>query len=352
MKLRPLILLVALAGCHSGGAGTTATQSAPNAAIQVGSVSRGHVERTIETFGTAQFASDRQRSVAVVKPGQVLGVAVIAGQTVKKGDPLLSVGPMPSGSPAVQQARIDAEFAKRDLARVQHLVDEKLATNQDLQNAEKQSAAAEAALHALGGGGAGGARLRAPIDGIVASVLVQRGDVVQAGKPAVVIAAGNDMVVRAGFEVEDLPELQSGLTTWLAPVYRGPDGARIRAQLSTMHRVVDPATQLVEGVINVSNAPDWMAAGLAVRVDVVIKAHDNAVRVPRGALLDRDGSPGVFVIEKGHAHWKKITLGIQGPDMLEVTKGLSPGQRVATVGRSSLSDGMAVRISKATTGGS
>jgi len=168
----------------------------------------------------------------------------------------------------------------------------------------------------------------------------------------VVLAAGNDMIVRAGFEVEDLKELQPGLTTWLAPVYRGPDGARVEARLSTMHRVVDPATQLVEGVINVANAPAWMAAGLAVRVDVVVHAHDKAVRVPRGALLDRGGSPGVFVIDKGVAHWKKITLGIRGPDLIEVTRGLSPGQHVATVGRSSLSDGMAVRITKPDADGS
>lgn len=352
MRRRAAVLLLALAGCHGGGTTAGSHASAPNAAIQVGTVTRGHVERTIETYGTAAFASDRQRSVAVVKPGQVLSVAVIAGQTVKKGDTLLRVGPMPSGSPQVQQARIDAEFAKRELARVQHLVDEQLATNQDLQNAQKQAAAANAALHALGGGGAGGARIRASIDGVVASVLVQRGDVVQAGKPAVVIAAGDDMVVDAGFEVEDLPELQPGLPVRLTPIYKGPDGAQASARLSTMHRVVDPATQLVEGVINVPHAPAWMAAGLAVRVRVVIEAHDNAVRIPRDALLDRDSKSGVFVVDKGHAHWKTLTLGIRGRDVVEVKKGLSPGQHVATVGRSSLADGMAVRISKPAKGGS
>ncbi len=346
------LLFAALAGCHASSTGSNESSSAPNAAIEIGAVSRGHVERIIETYGTVEFASDRQRSVAVIKPGQVLGVAVIAGQTVKKGDTLLTVGPMPSGSPEVQQARIEAEFAKRELARVQHLVDEKLATNQDLQNAEKQSAAAVAGLRALGGGGAGGARLRASMDGVVAAVLVQRGDVVPAGKPAVVLAAGRDMTVRAGFEVENLAELEAGLTVWLEPVYRGPRGARVKARLSTMHRVVDPATQLVQGVINVPAAPDWMATGLAVRVDVVVQAHDNAVRIPREALLDHGGKTGVYVIDKGHAHWKEVTLGIRGQHLVEVEKGLSPGQHVATVGRSSLADGMAVRISKPSTDGS
>ena len=351
MRGAVVALVLVLSGCNSGSQGGDQT-STPSAAIQTASVTRGRIERTVKTYGTAEFAPDRQRSVAVVRPGQVVSVSVITGQAVKKGDTLLRVGAMPSGSPEVQQARIDAEFSQRELGRVKHLVEEKLATNQELQNAEKQAAAAQAALRALGGGGAGGARIRAAIDGVVASVLVQRGDVVQAGKPVVVIAAGKAMTVRAGFEVEELPELSPGLPVWLEPVYRGPDGARVKATLSTLHRVVDPTTQLVEGIVNVDDAPDWMAAGLAVRLDVVLEAHDNAIRLPRDALLERSGQTGAFVIKKGHAHWTKLDIGIRGGQMLEVKKGLSLGDQVATVGRSSLSDGMAVRVSKSAAGGS
>ena len=348
----PALSLVLLCGCTSKGTdgGGATGKPKPSAAIETATVSRGRVEHTIETYGTVEFASDRQRSVAVVKPGEVLDVGVVAGQTVHKGDTLLRVGPMPSGTPEVEQARIEAEFGQRELARVQQLMAQRLATNEDLQQAQKQAAASQAALRALGGGGAGGAQIRASVDGVVASVLVQRGNVVHAGMPVVLLAAGSAMTVRAGFEVEALPQLAEAMPVWLEPVYRGPAGARVRAALSKLQRVVDPVTQLVEGVIDVADAPDWMAAGLAVRVDVVIEGHDDVVRVPRAALLERGRKSGVFVIDGGRAHYRQLELGIRGDAMLEVDKGLAAGDRVATVGRSSLSDGMAVRVSKSVTG--
>jgi hypothetical protein len=53
----------------------------------------------------------------------------------------------------------------------------------------------------------------------------------------------------------------------------------------------------------------------------------------------------VYVVDKGHAHFHVLELGIEGTDQVEVKKGLSVGASVVTTGRSSLVDGMAVRVS-------
>jgi RND family efflux transporter MFP subunit len=334
-----------VAACHTT---THETEEARpdevSASVSVAKVDRGDVERTITTFGTVEFAADRQRTLAFVKPGLVTDVPVVAGQTVKKGDVLLAVGGVPRGAPEVQQANIEVEFAERELARVKRLVDEKLATNQDLQNAEKQLAAAKAALHGLGGGGAGGGRMRASGDGIVAEVLVHRGDLVQAGQAGVVLAARDSMTVRAGFEVEDLPDLAQGLTARLRPVYGEKRDSEVISKLSTLHRVVNARTQLVEGLIHVDQPPAWLAAGLAVQVVVVLESHQHVLRVPRDALVQQGGKQGVFVVDKGHARFRAVKAGFGDDDRVEVDQSLAEGDRVVTTGRSSLSDGMAVRV--------
>lgn len=340
------VLLLGAVSCRSSQ--PSEKVEAPRASVAVAKVSRGPIADTIETYGTAEFAPEHERSVTLVRSGQILNVPVVAGQIVHKGDTLLTVGPMPSGSPALQQARIDADYAKRELLRIQRLVGEKLATNQDLQNAQKQVAAARAGLIALGGGSAGGgARIRASTDGIIARVLVRRGQVVQAGQQALLMAAENSIAVRAGFEVEDLPQLSEGLTVWLEPIYRGPSGARARAELSTLHRVIDPSTQLVEGLIQVPDPPSWLAAGLATRVTVVLRSEKDALRIPRNALIDVGGKQGVYLIRGGHAHWRAVELGIESDHFLEVKKGVHAGDEVATVGRSSLTDGIAVSVEPA-----
>jgi RND family efflux transporter MFP subunit len=329
--------------CHDA-AEAPAAAGETSAAVEVQKAEKGDVEETISTYGSVEFAADRQRTLAFVKPGQVASVRVVSGQMVKKGDVLLSVGGVPRGAPEVAHATIEVEFATRELARVKRLVEDKLATNLELQQSEQQLAAAQAALQALGGGGTGGTPLLAPTDGIVAEVLVQPGTPVQAGQPAIVIASRDSMTVHAGFEVEDLPVLQGGETVRLRPVFAERGVSEVVAKLSTLHRVVNAKTQLVEGVIQVPEPSAWMAAGLAVRVVTVIKSHPHVLRVSRAALTTFAGKSGVFVVEAGHAHFHALTLGIEGDDVREVEAGLNEGEQVVTIGQSSLADGMATRI--------
>jgi RND family efflux transporter MFP subunit len=340
------VLYAALAAC-SGVAG--AADPEPEKEVQtVATVSgivagQGTVEETILSYGTVEFPAHRQRTLTFLYEGQVTQVPVVAGESVKRGDELMHMGAVPKDSPRVQQAGIDADYSVRELERTRRLVEQKLATNQDLQNAEKQSLAAAAAMRALGGGGPGGTSIRAPSDGIVASVPVHRGDVVQAGDPAIVIADHNAMSVRAGFEVSDLSRLAEGLPVRISPVYGDAEAAPAKARLSTLHRVADPKTQLVEGIVQVEEIPAWMAAGLSARVRVIVQSHADVLVIPRDALLERDAEQGVFAIEDGHARFHKLKLGIVDEALVEVLDGLTPGSRVVTTGRTSLEDGMAVR---------
>jgi multidrug efflux pump subunit AcrA (membrane-fusion protein) len=101
----------------------------------------------------------------------------------------------------------------------------------------------------------------------------------------------------------------------------------------------------VEGLIQLPDAPAWMASGMKVHVRVVVGESADALRVPRAALVERDGITGVFVVAEGRAHWRPLTLGIAGEDAVEARSGVAAGEAVATTGRSSLADGMAVRTS-------
>jgi len=341
MRRLVLLLCALLEACHSAREVGPSARGEPSAAVTVARVGIGDIERTILTYGTAEFSVERQRALSFVRPGQVVGVPVVAGQTVSRGDILLLVGGVPRGSPEVEQASIELGFAEREVARVQRLLRQNMATNQELANAQKRSATARAALASLGGGGA---PMRASADGIVARVLVQRGDLVQEGQPGIVLAAGDSMTVRAGFEVEDLPELRETLPVRISPVYGNTRDTQAEATLSTLHRVVNPQTQLVEGLIGVPKPPAWMAAGLAVRVVVVLESEHDVLQVPRDALLDQGGKRGVFVVEQGHARFHTLTFGMVGVDRVQVRHGLSEGDTVVTTGRSSLSEGMAVRV--------
>lgn len=339
-----LLAFVPVLGCRSEA--TPADTSRPVVAtVATATVARAAITTTIETVGTAEFDPQHLVATNLVRAGQVIDVATVAGQAVRKGDVLLSVGPVPAGSLDAQKARIDVDFAERELARTRRLLGEKLATNQDLQSAEKQLASNQAVLAALGAADGGSPTVvRAPSDGIVAQVLVRPGALVQAGQEAMTIAVNRVMLVRAGFEVEDVPRLAEGAPIELLAVYAASGTPPVSARLSRLHAIADPTTQLVEAIIQLAEPPTWLVAGMRIHVRAEVASAPDALFIPRDSIVEHEGRPGVFVVGHDEAHWRPVSLGISDSDRIQVLSGLADGDVVVTTGRTSLADGMRVRI--------
>ncbi len=347
-RLSVIILCLAfLPACRGGDETATGSGDAAGpeavATVVAASATRGPVEETVETFGSVEFDPHQTRTVAFLKSGRVQRVMVNPGQSIGKGDPLLSLGPLPSSSPEVEQAQVNLRFAQRKLDRARRLLTSHLATNETVQEAEKEVADARAALAGLGIDDAGEARaIEAPFSGVVVKVLVTSGAIVHPGEGALMVAPAGGLVVRAGFEPEDAARLEAGKTVHIAPVFGANDQSSVDAVLARLHRVADSSTQLVEALIQPQSVPSWMMAGVRVRVAVVVRAAHDAVRIPREALITRGGQPGVFVVDQGTAHWRAVHIGIETDRWIEILDGVDEGATVVTTGRTSLEDGMAV----------
>lgn len=316
----------------------------PSFAVTAAPVGRGPVQELLETFGTVELDPEHTQTLTAGRAGELDAVYVVPGQIVKRGDALLELGPVPSDSLEAERAKIDLEFAQRDLERLRRMAELKLATNQEVQAAEKQLEASRVGLASLGLDGKGATSLQAPNDGVVAAILVAEGALVQSGQELLRLAPVGSVAVRVGFEVEEISRLSEGLPVLLEPVFQGIHDDVVPARLSRLHRIADPATQLVEGLIHVAAAPPWAVAGTRVRVRVVLQSASEALRVPRDALVSGDEATSVFVVEQGTAHLRRIEVGATGDGWVEVRSGLSAGQLVVVAGRSSLTDGVSVRV--------
>jgi RND family efflux transporter MFP subunit len=334
------VLLALASGCESRTAETGEREV--SALVEVAGVDRGPVEEILETYGTVEFDPQLTREVTAPRAGEVRSVSVVAGESVRAGDPLLVLGSVPPDSPDAERARIDLEFSKRALERVRRLVAMKLATNEDVQRAEQAVAANRAALKGLGLNGSRDLVVSSPTDGIVARVPAKEGSLLSAGQLAVLVATSQAVSVRTGFEIEDMERLAPNRPVRISPIYGERDKVA-HAVLPPLHGLADPQTQLVEALLEVNAPPPWLVPGERVLLRVVLKQEANALRVPLDAVLERGGGLGVFAIRGGHARWVPIEVTVSGASLLGVRADLSEGERVATVGRSSLDDGMAVR---------
>jgi len=93
-----------------------------------------------------------------------------------------------------------------------------------------------------------------------------------------------------------------------------------------------------------------LVGGMFARAIIRVGEVPGALVVPPGALI-RDGADPhqaeVFLIEGAQAHRRTVTLGVEGPDAVQVASGLAAGQQVVLDPPVTLGDGAAVEIQPA-----
>jgi membrane fusion protein (multidrug efflux system) len=133
-------------------------------------------------------------------------------------------------------------------------------------------------------------------------------------------------------------------------------GEKFVGHVSRIAPVFDPATRTAEIEIEVPNTGYRLKPGMYSRVQLTIGTRQDAITVPRNALVDLDGKAGVFVAEAAEtpeatrgggpnqapaltAKFLPVQVGIRDGEQIEVTAGLSEGARVITTGASALKNG-------------
>jgi RND family efflux transporter MFP subunit len=97
--------------------------------------------------------------------------------------------------------------------------------------------------------------------------------------------------------------------------------------------------------VSVDNPGSRLKPGMYARARVVLEAVDAATVVPEQALVTRDGTPGVFVVNPGGSQvtWRPVTVGILDGGKAQVSgEGLS-GQ-VVVLGQQLLHNGSGVHV--------
>ena len=80
------------------------------------------------------------------------------------------------------------------------------------------------------------------------------------------------------------------------------------------------------------------------RVNIVYERRQDALQLPRTAILDADGQQSVFVVASGKAEQRTIKTGLSNGGWIEVIAGLKGNEQVVTVGQAGLKTGTLVKI--------
>jgi RND family efflux transporter MFP subunit len=191
----------------------------------------------------------------------------------------------------------------------------------------------------------GGARatttLRAPADGVVTMLAVQRGERVAAGAALLQLAPASAMEAQLDVDPGALADIRAGMPVTLMPVYAGHGAPPLRGTVAMVGDAVDPQSHMVD-VIATLDSPGPFPAGTALSGNIVAKPF-KAWAVPRNALQNDEQGDFVYQIEHGKARRVDVTVLAPNGSPVGVEGALDAQAPVITLGSYEISDGDPVR---------
>lgn len=162
----------------------------------------------------------------------------------------------------------------------------------------------------------------APSDGIVTDVFARVGDLINDNSPIANIIA-TTRTVEAKLSEENFAAVKVGQKASVRFLTYGAD--QYNAIVTKVLPSADSATQRYTIFLDV-HLPEGrvLVPGLTGEVSIIIAVRDNAVLIPRRALV----GDYVYVIDEGKVLLRKIEKGYEGLNLVEIRKGLVVGEVV------------------------
>lgn len=311
----------------------------PSVLTQLAPLQKGSMPLHVTLYGSVQASARAQQTIMAPAAAEVAAIGVRLGEAVPAGKALMQLAPTPASVASYAQARSALDVAEQALERTRSLLQQHLATAQQLDDARKSAADARATLDSLRAEGAGGTlTVRAPFASTVTALSVSVGTLVGQGSALLQLVRPQGLILLAGAVPQSAASIRVGDDVSITAI-----GAASALQGKVLLRgeVVDPGSGLVPIEITV---PAGSLLPGEQGVASVTTGQVEAYLVPHEAmLLDDEGNPYVVQVVGGIA--KKVDVRVLGmQDGRDAIAGaLTPSAPVALSGNYQLEDGMKVR---------
>jgi len=355
LAVRSLAALLAVAGCSK----KDPPPRQPQVPVTVAVVARGEAPYALTANGTVEPRQTARVTAQV--SGIVTSVEFQEGDEVRQGQVLFRVDSRPyaaalaQAQAALARDQAQAAGARRDAERYQELAKEDYVTKSQAEG-QVTNAAALSANVAADRAAIDKARfdlentvIRAPIGGRTGTLLVRKGNVVQASPamPLVVINQITPILVRFTVPAAVFPDVQRfnrkrALSVTVTSADRGDTA---RGTLTFVDNAVDTTTGTVVLKAEFPNANGTLWPGEFVNAVLLLDVQQNALLVPARAVQTGQQGTYVYVVQADStAATRPVSLGRTLGDVVVVQNGLQEGERVVLDGQSRLGAGARVTI--------
>jgi RND family efflux transporter MFP subunit len=325
---------------HEAVASIESIQATAGVPVDVVSARIAPIEDWREFVGVAEGWA--QATLTADLPTRVMEVFARVGESVPRGAVLVALDPFDPSRLAMNLEATRAAYAaaRTDSQRIEALFAQGAVSRQTLDHTRAGCDAARAQFLTA----ERAVRKDTPVAGVVTAVLVEPGDLVEAGQALVTVAAVDS--IRVPLELSDD---ERTLVRLAQPArLRLPDGRLLAGRVARAAFSADAESRLFAVDLILANPGLALRPGTLVTPEILVAEERGLPLVPDTAVMHDDGQTYLYVLDDTdgelRARRREVSIGISASDRVAVAAGLAPGERVVVAGQNRLNGGVRVKI--------
>lgn len=166
--------------------------------------------------------------------------------------------------------------------------------------------------------------IKAPSNGIILSINGNEGEKVERDKLLVRMSDLSTYKIKSTIDSKYVEKLKTGGT-----VYAIIDNARLQGKIGSVSPMLTDKKITFDVFLDYSDYKK-LIPNLEVDLLIVTDQKDSVLRVEKGPAFNKNRQQDVYVIRNNKAVKVNVSTGLIGTEFIEITSGLSPGDRIIT----------------------
>ncbi len=190
--------------------------------------------------------------------------------------------------------------------------------------------------------------IRAPMAGIITKRYVDPGEAASSKSPLLTITDNGSVFVRGDLPETELNNAQVGQQVTVT-IDALPE-EQFDGEIIEIIPSADVASHTFDIKVRLDNPRRRIKQGMFARVVIITASVENAVVIPRIAVIEQQDQQMVYVVEGGRARPVTVETGLSNKTDIIITDGLEVGEAVVIRGQTQVREGQQVRAKTAEEG--
>lgn len=323
-------------------------QSDTTIPVRVIEVKKSSIQEFVTATGTVYAAKEtilktEQAGRYALRKNSRTGKPFVMGDFVTANTLLFSLdNPEYVNQVAIESKKLSLESAEREYTKQQSVYEKGGITLKEVKDAEK---ALIDARYSYDNAKISLAKLeiRAPFSGVIVNLPhYTSSQWVEANTEVATLMDYSHLYAELTLPDKEMDRIQKNQNVSVSNYSR--EKQKLEGKVTQISPALDPTSRMFKIKIEASNKDFLLKPGMFVRADIIVQQKADVVVIPKDIILDRRGHKTVYVVQRGFALERRLVLGIETSDSVEVTQGLNPGESLIIEGFETLRNRSRVKV--------